>query len=205
MGTRATGGAEAAGTLVRTVFVLMTVGVLLLSARPARGDTAWYASLYTGQFSGGNNSEMVDYHHEPSYFTGLGLIWEFDQSPPHVRWDLEGQVLQHFGDQDYTELTFSINVRWVAFPWNDYVPTTVGFGSGLSYTTVAPAVEARANPDSGATRTLHYLFLEGTFGLPQIPNWSLVIRAHHRSGMWGLFDGVGSASNFIVFGVRYRF
>jgi hypothetical protein len=32
-----------------------------------------------------------------------------------------------------------------------------------------------------------------------------VVRVHHRSGVWGLFNGVGRGSNVLVGGVRYRF
>jgi hypothetical protein len=33
-----------------------------------------------------------------------------------MRWELEGQVLKHFGEQEHVELVSSINVRWITFP-----------------------------------------------------------------------------------------
>ncbi|WP_155890787.1 hypothetical protein [Desulfuromonas sp. TF] len=44
-----------------------------------------------------------------------------------------------------------------------------------------------------------------TLGLPRVPRWRLSARIHHRSGVFGLFDGVRGGSNFMGLGVTYRF
>jgi hypothetical protein len=181
------------------------VVVLLSAPRPAPADSDWRVSLYGGQFIGAGNGDMVHFRFSESYLLGLGLTYEFAESPPHVRWEVEGQGLQHMDEQEHTELALAVGVRWVTFPWNQYVDTSLGFGAGLSYATEEPEVEARENPSTGATRLLHSLILEVAVAPPGASRWSLVGRIHHRSGVWGLFDGVGSASNFFVVGIRYRF
>ncbi len=46
---------------------------------------------------------------------------------------------------------------------------------------------------------------EITFADPDNKNVEFLIRYHHRSGVFGLFDGVVSGSTFITAGVRFRF
>jgi hypothetical protein len=205
LGMRATSSGETAHSLVKTVLVTIASLVVLLLPHPARGEGAWLLSLYGGHFGGSGNGDMAELQFRDTYFTGLGLQWEFAESDPHVRWELEGQALKHFGQQDNGEFALTINVRWITFPWDAYLDTSLAFGSGLSYATDVPALEARENPNTGSTRLLHYLLVDVAFAVPGAPRWSVVTRIHHRSGIWGFFDGVGRASNFFVVGLRYRF
>lgn len=177
----------------------------VLAAQPARGDSEWFLSLYGGQYSGARNGDVAKFKLQESYVGGLGVLKEFEQSPPHVRWEVEAVGLQHFGEQDNFEVSLAIIVRWVTFPWDAHLDTSVAFGSGLSYATDVPALEERDNPETGSAELLHYIMLEAAFALPRVPQWSLVARIHHRSGIFGLFDGVGRASNVFVGGLRYRF
>ncbi|MGH7325576.1 MAG: hypothetical protein ACREJ9_13170 [Candidatus Rokuibacteriota bacterium] len=189
----------------RAPFVLVSAGVwLALAPPPARGDE-WHLSLYGGQLSGSRNGDVIRLELQDSYFAGLGILKEFEQSPPHVRWEVEGVGLKHFGGQHHVEFAASINVRWITFPWDAYIDTSVAFGSGLSYATEAPEVEARDNPDTGSARFLHYIMLEVVLAVPGAPRWGVVARVHHRSGVFGLFEGVGRASNAFAGGLRYRF
>jgi hypothetical protein len=187
------------------VLVSVTAAVLLLGAAPARAERDWFVSLYGGQFAGSRDGDLIELRFRDSYVIGLSLAKEFEQVPPHMRWELETHLLQHVGAQDHLELAFSINVRWVTFPWDAYLDTSVGFGSGLSYATEVPEAESQDNPETGATRLLHYLLVDVAVALPGETRWSLFTRMHHRSGMWGFFDGVGRASNFLGGGIRYRF
>jgi hypothetical protein len=44
--------------------------------------------------------------------------------------------------------------------------------------------------------------LELEFALPDARHWSVITRIHHRSGAFGLFNGVTGGSNALAFGVR---
>jgi len=189
----------------RLLLVSLIVAGLVGSSPPAFGEDEWYLTLYGGQYAGSATADVVTFSSPDSYVVGLGVLKEFARNDPSVRWELEGLALQHRGTQDHVEFAVSINVRWVTFPWDAYLHTSLGFGSGLSYATEVPELEDRDNPDTGSTRFLHYIMLELTFSLPSLPRWSLVGRIHHRSGVWGLFDGVGRASNVLVGGLRYQF
>jgi len=187
----------------RLALAAIAAAMLLLAAAPVHAEKEWFLSVYGGQFAG--SGKMAELRFRDSSLVGVGLTKEFEQSPPHVRWEVEGQLAQHLGEQDHLEVDLSINVRWVTFPWDAYLDTSLAFGSGLSYATDTPEAETRENPSAGSTRFLHYLLLEIAVTPNEESRWSAFTRMHHRSGIYGLFDGVGRASNFLVLGVRYRF
>jgi hypothetical protein len=116
--------------------------------------------------------------------------------------EAEGQLAYHFGDQDHFEINaVPVMARWKAFPWNEYVATSVAFGLGLSYSTDLPEVEVALEGESH--RTLIYWALELTAG-PPTAAWAVSLRLHHRSVAWGLMGDDGGM-NAIGIGVRYRF
>jgi hypothetical protein len=137
------------------------------------------------------------------YIAALGVAKEFARTGKHLRWELEGQVLKHFSRQDHWELTAALVVRWVTFPWDHYLDTTFAAGDGLSYATDIPRIEGEKH--NTTTRLLNYLLFEFTFSIPEHPEWALVTRIHHRSGVFGMFDGVRGASNVLGAGLRYSF
>jgi len=77
---------------------------------------------------------------------------------------------------------------------------------GFSYTTNSIGAERGreiAGPASG--RFLGYLGPELNFSSPDLPNWELVVRLHHRSGAGGLFGAMHEGYNANVVGVRHWF
>ncbi|MGH7384676.1 MAG: hypothetical protein ACREKG_05800, partial [Candidatus Rokuibacteriota bacterium] len=174
------------------------------SAPAAFAEKEWAVTLLGGQYSGsqllklgGGTLEFKD-----SYTAGLSLSYQFVDWGPHMRWELEGQALQHFGEQRHVEFASSINVRWITFPWNRHLETSVAIGGGLSVTSEVPVLEKRDPDNRRAATLLHYLLIEAAVGLPK-SSWSIVGRVHHRSGIFGLFSHSGS--NVLSAGIRYRF
>ena len=99
----------------------------------------------------------------------------------------------------------SLRMDWLPFPWDNIIDTSFASGAGLSYATKTPEVEEERRGQGQTQKFLTYLMLELTFSLPQTPNWHLVTRIHHRSGAFGLFNGMTGASNGLGFGIKYRF
>jgi len=191
-------------TRVRRLLVAAAALTVALGLAPAAfAENDWAVTLLGGQYSGSKLLELpgkVDF--KDSYTAGLSLSYQFVDWGPHMRWELEGQLIKHIGEQEHVELVSSINVRWITFPWNRYLDTTVAFGGGLSWASEVPVLERRDPNNSDAAALLHYLLLEASFGLPD-SRWSLVARVHHRSGIFGLFSHSGS--NVLAAGLRYRF
>lgn len=131
----------------------------------------------------------------------LGTIfWDIDV-------ELELNIAKRFGNDDSWEFATTVFVRYDDFPWNDVVYTTVGVGLfGPSYATGISDTEKRkaGNGDKGS-KLLNFFVPEITFSDPDIPELAFVFRIHHRSGIFGLYDGVSGGSNFVSFGTRYRF
>lgn len=168
-----------------------------------KSDNPWYMTVIGGVYSGSQLLEIpgrLDL--KDSYTFGVSVSKQFAEWTRYMRLEGELQLLKHFGDQDNWELTGSVNLRWVVFPWNRYVETTLAIGEGLSWASEIPALEKADPTNSQNAQLLNYILIEVTFAIPDSP-WSLVTRIHHRSGVWGLFGHSGS--NILEAGIRYRF
>jgi hypothetical protein len=130
------------------------------------------------------------------------LLWELDENT----W-LEGElgVGKRFGDSDAWEFFGLVFLRWDGLPWNEWVYTSIGVGIGPSYATEISETERRKSGNDQGSRTLNMLVPEIAFALPDDEATQLVFRLHHRSGVFGLFNGVTGGSTFVTVGVRVRF
>lgn len=121
------------------------------------------------------------------------------------QWEWEAQLGRHFKRQNHWEINGLVTARWMRYPWSEDLRTSLAWGNGLSYATKVPPVEASSHTNTGSTNLLYYILLELTFGLPSVPEVDLVFRVHHRSGVFGLFDGVDGGSNVICVGLKFGF
>ncbi len=123
--------------------------------------------------------------------------------------DIEGELgaAKRLGDQTEGEFWGAFYVRWTAFPWNHFIYTTLGLSTGLSYATGISDFErahSGLNPPNG-THVQHYFSPELTFALPEHKERQLVVRLHHRSGVYGVMSGALSGSTYISVGIRAWF
>jgi hypothetical protein len=163
----------------------------------------WFVAVVGGVYSGSQLLEIpMHLQLKDSYTFGVSVSKQFAEWTRYMRWEGELQVYKHFGDQEHWEFTGSVNLRWVVFPWNKYLETSMALGEGLSYATQIPVLEKADPTNSDYSQLSNYILLEVTFAIPESP-WSLVTRIHHRSGVWGLYGHSGS--NVIEAGIRYRF
>ncbi|MBW2355547.1 MAG: hypothetical protein JRF23_02040 [Deltaproteobacteria bacterium] len=137
--------------------------------------------------------------YEDSHLVGLGLSRKIGTYKDLIGFEVEGQAVKHFGDQDNEELNALIVARWLPFPWDRFLDTSFAVGEGVSYATTDPSLENKGQ------QWLNYILLELAFAAPSRPQWEAVIRVHHRSGVFGLYNGVRDASNALGVGIRYRF
>lgn len=153
-----------------------------------------------------NNFEEMFY--KPKFVSNYELIVvalsrKIGSPIKHLQFELEGQAGKHFGGQNHMEFNGLIIARWLTFPWNKHLNTSFAVGDGLSLATEIPKLEALQQEKTN--QLLNYILVEITLSLPQTPQWSLVWRVHHRSGVYGLFNGVYGASNAMGVGLRYSF
>lgn len=170
----------------------------------ARED--WAVTVYgASQLRGNIWSTFYAPDFEPSYyFIALAVSRKIHSFSKNLDLEMEGQGVKHLGNQHHWEFNGLFALRWLTFPWNKYLDTTIAIGDGLSYATRTPKLEKELHSDN-TSLLLNYLMLELTFGLPKTPQWNLVVRLHHRSGIFGIFDGVEGASNALGMGLKYKF
>lgn len=115
-------------------------------------------------------------------------------------------LAKRFGDMEAAEVWVAIGFRWSAFPWNKFVYTTVAFIEGANLATRIEREERRENtPSHTGSMLLNYFSPEITFALPDVSEYELVVRYHHRSGAFGLINDVQGGAQAIAVGFRLHF
>lgn len=128
-----------------------------------------------------------------------------------VDFEIEAGVGQRFGSMHETEFWGAIYARWVAFPWNHWLRTTIAVSSGLNWATGISDLERQRSGNHEGSRLLHFLSPEITFALPSRPDVELLFRFHHRSGgkdivgPVAIFNNVNGAAHYATVGIRWRY
>lgn len=193
-------------TRLRKTWLPLVLGFSLGCA--ASGERA--LSVYYGRYTDASLPEQIlvseGYDYEDSRLGVLAyseVIGHFADGDGQTEWEV--QFGKHWGQQSHVEVNALALVRWKRFPWSDSLRTSVALGDGLSWASETPFLEAASHSDHDSSQLLNYLLLEGTLGLPAFPRWDVILRIHHRSGVFGLFDGVAGGSNVLALGLRVSF
>ena len=176
----------------------------------------WGIAFSRGYITTNNLEDVLAFQYQPNG-TGLyALDLSYQPGPDHwyqylssgfgaqVEFTANFTDLMDPSGSDILQFNPYFAFRWKNFPWNSYLVTTVAAGEGVSFSSDVPTVE-KVNT---STNFLNYLTFEITFSLPNTPQWQVIYKVYHRSGMWGLFypwDGHAVGSNAFGFGIRYLF
>ena len=184
---------------------LIALALIICFCRPSFAEKNWAVSVYWARLTDGGLGKALffDTSFENSQLLDVALSRKLYRLRDLIDFEVEGQVVRHFQDQDHWEFNALIVARWLPFPWDRYLDTSFAVGEGLSYATEISEIEGKRHDKT--SKLLNYLMFEFEFTLPRLPDWSLLTRIHHRSGVFGLFDGVRGASNACGVGLRYRF
>lgn len=151
------------------------------------------------------------YEWRNSGYLGAAFSRDIYQWRSHLKIEAELGLGQRFGTLHETDGWGALYLRWLEFPWNDRIKTSVAVSTGLDLASSVPAWESRATGVPGGSRLMHYFSPEITFAMPSRQDWELVLRIHHRSGgrrYWGdtaIFHGTGGGIQYTVIGFRHRF
>lgn len=175
---------------------------------PDRGGE-WAATIYGGFASENRFSKILLTPWEAELETdtpwiGGSLSKRIGTWGKSIAFELEGGAGYRFGDEDTGEVWGALYVRYDNFFWNDTVYTTLAASTGLNYASRISPIERDKN-DGDGSKLLHFFAPEVTFARPEDKNTELVFRLHHRSGVFGLFNGVSSGTNIPTIGLRKRF
>ncbi len=168
-------------------------------------EQPWTLFSYGGQWTDNTYGEIVLHgqsEFQNSYLWTAGVGRRVFWLTRHLEVEKEINVTRHSGDQDHLEFNAAISFRWWSFPWQNFVQTTVSHGLGPSVAVNHPEVEKGS--DGSSDRLLLYMQTELTLAPAEYSDWALLLRLHHRSGVFGLISE-DSGSNYLALGLRYRF
>ena len=134
---------------------------------------------------------------------GHALGWLGDA----ISLDVETQAVYHHGRGSFMEFGTTLVARWQGLElpgWLGGFRLFDGFsiGTGPSVTTAIPPLEADRGRISHVLNQVMVEFLDAEpDGRPVRP----VERVHHRSGIFGLIDGIVGGSDYLGRGLQFRF
>jgi hypothetical protein len=147
-----------------------------------------------------DNIPGIDF--EDSYLLTLALARRIATVGELASFEVEGQIVKHFDQQDHWEFNALLTARWEMFFWDKYLDTSFAVGVGPSYATHVPEIEVQRS--DGSERLQVYMMLELEVTLPSHPNMAVITRIHHRSNAFGTVADEGT-SNALAFGLKFRF
>ncbi len=211
-------------------FVLVS---LFPAKSPAGEDGGWYACAYWAQATRNRLATItIDTDYIDSHLAALAVGKVLIPAEKYASLEAEFQVVKHLGKefscnteaceryagetpkysdkQDHFEFNAVLILKWHYFPWDKYIDTSFSVGEGFSYATQEPPIEKDYHNltfggDTETSQFLNYLLFELAFVVPKLDDWSVFARIHHRSGIYGLINGINGGSNFVGAGVRYDF
>jgi hypothetical protein len=200
--------------------ILLTIGLIAPASAGSRGE-ADSVMVFVGVASETNFAEILyspwtaelndigvigaSYSHRVGTVNELAGNFGLGQIGDDLTVETEAGASVRFGDENLGEAWVGLYLRYDDLPWNDTIYTTIAANTGVSLLTEISEFEEGRDSKGRSSVLLHYLGPEVTFANPENKDLELVIRYHHRSGVFGLFDGVVSGSTFIGAGIRVRF
>lgn len=142
-------------------------------------------------------------------FTATKLLDTYDwtiaghEFHPQLELPLCLEIVDENSREPFLDYNAAMQFRWVDFPWNDTVETTMGVGLGLSYSSKLYLMDIKRHPGEERSHLKFDLPIHVTFARPSKPDQQLVIYLAHQSGGFHIFDKGGV--NSIGMGLRCSF
>ena len=129
------------------------------------------------------------------------LVWNVGGHTftPQIELPFTLEVVDENIGNTYMAFAASFNVRWVDFPWNDYVKTTFSMGLGLNYSSQPYLIDKVRHQGDDRSNLKFNWPIQATFALPHYPDDQLMIFIIHHSG-GRIFDHGGMNA----LGIGYR-
>lgn len=168
------------------------------------------ATVYAGKSIGNRLTTFLatpwESRFENEYVVSVSLSARLFELTDRLSLEVEANISRRFGNAELWEFAVPLFLRWDDFPWNDAIYTTVGLSLiGPSYATEISKTERRKSHNDRGSHWLNFFAPEITLSPPDNRNFEFVARVHHRSGIFGLINGVSGGSSYGSLGLRYRF
>ncbi|MCS5421670.1 MULTISPECIES: hypothetical protein [Psychrilyobacter] len=119
--------------------------------------------------------------------------------------DYSGEETDYYTNDNSYEINFGIKIYWTEFPWDKYVRTRLGVSEGLSYTSRITNLERYDQYHENNSNYLNYLDITLSFnvkditGMDDLEDTYIGMGILHRSGIFGIINGVDGGSNNVTF------
>ena len=169
---------------------------------PVLSERGWRMAAYAGRFTETRFGEILrgDIEFGDSYVGAVSVsrpwpaLWR-----GRMAWEGEIQAALHGGRQSHAELNGAVLLRWLRFPWDRWLRTSIAYGIGLSFASSTPRLERKRHDRT--SRDLLFMPFEIAAGLPR-RRGEVFARIHHRSGGFDVYSR-GGGSNVVAVGWRW--
>ncbi len=144
-----------------------------------------------------------EHHYVDAHLTAVGLNYKLPAFIQRLTFETEGLIVKHDGMQNHWETDLMLVARLTFL--KDTLPVSFAFGKGMSYAWKMPTIEGDEEDDT-TNALLNFFIVEMDVGLPNI-SWNprLLLRIHHRSGVFGVYCPKTCGSNFLSAGFKVAF
>jgi hypothetical protein len=170
------------------------------------GDGKSWVNAWAGAIADAELSDIVfggDFSLADVGLVGVSYSREFGSLGNALRFEWEVGASVFFGAETFASAQAYLIMRWVWFPWNKWLVTSLAVGTGPSIATKKSKYETE-NGEKASYYKNGFL-LELTFNLPEHPNWVLQYRNQHRSSIFGVLPQAGTPTDSHNIGIKYRF
>lgn len=202
-------GGTASGAVLAAALAMVPTAALAAADDPRLSPWAVTGFLGTSiDRSSLSNTVFRPWNEERGAETFLGLAgsYRLGRVLDAFTLDAEAGLGTRQGRRASGETWGALYLRFDGFPWRERLYTSIGASTGLSWISRLPLSEVGTpdRPERHRSRVLHYFSPEIAVALPHRRQHELVLRYHHRSGIFGTIGGVVDGSNVITIGWRYR-
>ena len=173
----------------------------------APAEKPWHADIWYGALNSGDFTESIidpaSTSIEDEQIVGFTVGQKLFDLGYGFSFGL-GVLGAHRIDEGGFELGMPMTVTFDGFPWRERLPTKLAIAVGPSFISKITPTEKRKADNNQGSKVLNMFSPEVEVGVPDT-DWSGFFRLHHRSGIFGLIDGVSGGSTYFTFGVRHRF
>lgn len=121
---------------------------------------------------------------------------------PQLELPLTLEIVDENSRSPFLDYNVSFNVRWIDFPWNDFVNTSFSMGVGLSYSEKVYLMDIQRHQNKDRSHLKFNWPIALTFANPNDPTHQVMFFILHQSG-GRIFDKGGV--NSVGFGYRRDF
>ena len=165
----------------------------------------WYVDNSMGQVLVTAPETPFTWDYEGDYLVATTLSRRIARLWSHVDVEPEIGLGQRWGEQSATEVWGAVFFRYRGFPWDTVLVTSAAVSTGFNWASeITEKERGRARDDQGA-QLMHFFSPEIAFALPQAPQYELLFRFHHRSGIFGLVSDAWGGAQYGTIGLRVRF